>query len=250
MTTPERTAPLGALVEMIGGGTPSKLCSEFYEGHIPWVTPKDMKSWYIDDAQDHITEEAVASSSTKVVAPHSVLLVIRSGVLKHTLPVAINRVPVALNQDMKALRCRANLDPAFLARYLQHRAPVLLQTIRGTTADNISSDVIRNLDVPLLPMEKQLRIATILDRADTIRRKRREADSLAGALSASKFTDSFGHPHRWMAGAINGGRRSGSGGNSTVGTKGVTDPESALPSRRKCLPGQARAFGDKRSRCN
>ena len=82
---------------ILGGGTPAKGQQEYFTGTIPWVTPKDMKSSTISDSIDHITEEAIAHSSTNLVPENSVLMVIRSGILKHTLPVAINRVPVTIN---------------------------------------------------------------------------------------------------------------------------------------------------------
>ncbi len=87
---------------ILGGGTPSKSHPEYFMGTIPWVSPKDMKQTIINDSIDHITEEAIANSTTNLIPRNSVLMVIRSGILKHTLPVAINNVPVTINQDMKA----------------------------------------------------------------------------------------------------------------------------------------------------
>ena len=63
----------------------------------------------------------------------------------------------------------------FLGRYLHCLATLLLQTVRGTIADNISSDVIRSLEFLFLSIEEQQRIAGVLDKADAIRRKRHEA---------------------------------------------------------------------------
>src|ERR1043165_6117377 len=51
-----------------GGGTPSKANSRFWTGgNIPWVSPKDMKFDLITDAEDHITQDAVAQSATNLV---------------------------------------------------------------------------------------------------------------------------------------------------------------------------------------
>src|SRR4249920_2005662 len=95
---------MGEVGRWFGGGTPSKANPRFWTGgNIPWVSPKDMKRDVITDAQDHITEEAVNSSATNLVKPGSVLVVVRSGILKHTLPVAIADREVALNQDLKAV---------------------------------------------------------------------------------------------------------------------------------------------------
>lgn len=87
-----------------GGGTPSREKLSYWNGDIPWVSPKDMKVEVINGAEESITVEGLQNSTTSLVSPGGVLVVVRSGILKHTIPVAINSVEVALNQDMKALR--------------------------------------------------------------------------------------------------------------------------------------------------
>src|SRR5262249_46376776 len=96
------TWPLRGIVRMIGGGTPSKANPAFWNGHLPWVSPKDMTGRDITDTQDHIAETALEETAAQLVPPGSVLMVVRSGILAHTIPIAIARVPLALNQDMKA----------------------------------------------------------------------------------------------------------------------------------------------------
>jgi type I restriction enzyme S subunit len=193
--------PLDDLVTIVGGGTPSKARPEYFRGRIPWVSPKDMKSWHIDDSEDHITEEAIENSTTSLVQPGTVLVVIRSGILKHTLPVAINRVPVTLNQDMKGLLCGERVTADYLARALQGLSHKLLQTVRGTTADNIPTDVLRGLELPVPPLAEQERIAAILERADRLRRLRRYAVEMGEEILRSVFLKVFGdatlNPNKW-----------------------------------------------------
>jgi type I restriction enzyme S subunit len=193
--------PLDDIVRIAGGGTPSTKRPEYFRGHIPWVSPKDMKSWEIVDSVDHVTEEAIANSSTTLIACDAVLVVTRSGVLKHTLPVAINRVPVTLNQDMKALICSDRVIPDYLARALQALSSKLLQTVRGTTADNISTDVLRALEIPLPSLHEQRRIAGQLEQADRLRRTRRYALKLSDTFLPVTFLKLFGdlyeNPRKW-----------------------------------------------------
>lgn len=99
-----RVVPLRELGKWSGGGTPSKTNSSFWEnGTIPWISPKDMKTDRILSAEDLITAVAVKQSATNLVPAGSVLMVTRSGILRHTFPVAVAEVPVILNQDLKAL---------------------------------------------------------------------------------------------------------------------------------------------------
>lgn len=84
-------AELAELGQWIGGGTPSKGRGEFWTGSIPWVSAKDMKCFELQDTEDHITEEAVVNSATSRVPPESVLVVTRSGILRHTFPVSLTK---------------------------------------------------------------------------------------------------------------------------------------------------------------
>ncbi|MEK4853365.1 restriction endonuclease subunit S [Paenibacillus sp. FSL H7-0756] len=142
---------------IMGGGTPSKSISQYYTGEIPWVTPKDMKTVLIEDSIDHITEEAVNNSPAKLIPAHSVLMVIRSGILKHDLPLAINTVPVTVNQDMKAFIVGERITPEFLLHTFKAHKADLLSNVRAVTADNIEFGIIRNLKINLPPIDLQKR---------------------------------------------------------------------------------------------
>ncbi len=157
-------------VKILGGGTPSKKNKSFYTGEIPWVSPKDMKSLFIDSSIDKITDEAIKNSSTKLIPKDSVLMVVRSGILKKQLPVGINICPVTLNQDMKAFVCKEKLNPYYLLYLFLVLAPNILKSVRGTTADNISSDVLKKLQIPLPPLPLQTRFAAMVANIEAQRR--------------------------------------------------------------------------------
>src|SRR4051812_15333398 len=90
-----RWESLGDLGEWRGGGTPSKADARFWSGgSIPWVSPKDMKQERIADSEDHITPTALRESAARLIAPGSVLVVTRSGILERVLPVAVTDKPV------------------------------------------------------------------------------------------------------------------------------------------------------------
>ncbi|MGN6584945.1 MAG: restriction endonuclease subunit S [Rhizobiaceae bacterium] len=185
---------LGDVVDIKGGGTPSKANAAFWGGDIPWVSPKDMKRWEIEDAEDKITVEAIKRSATNLIPSDAILIVNRSGILKHTLPVGITRRPVAINQDIKALICGAHADARYIAHMVKASEPVILKWVRATTADNFSTDNLRQLEIPLPPLPEQRRIAAILDKADALRRKRKRAIELLDSLTQSIFLEMFGDP--------------------------------------------------------
>jgi type I restriction enzyme S subunit len=157
------TQPLGELSIFKGGGTPTTSEDRFWNGDIPWVSPKDMKSLFIADSIDKITPEAIAESATQLISGESVLVVTRSGILKKKLPLGINQRPVAINQDLKAIIPSGHLLPKFLLIQLTVLSPLILQTVRGTTADNISTEVLKSLRVLVPPLKDQRHFANIVD---------------------------------------------------------------------------------------
>ena len=148
-----------------GGGTPSKAVAAFWtDGTIPWVSPKDMKVARIRDAEDRITPAAVASSATSIVKAGAVLLVVRSGILKHSLPVAVTDVDVALNQDIKALQPAVGVEASYVAWALRANAQRILRGCAkaGTTVQSIEMPALLDYEIPLpLPAEQRRVVETI-----------------------------------------------------------------------------------------
>lgn len=152
--------------DIYGGGTPSKNHPEYFEGDIPWVSPKDMRSLTIADSLDHITNKAVKESTTNMVPPYSVLMVIRSGILKHSLPVAINIVPVAINQDMKAFIPSTIVTPQFLLYYFKAVETDILSEVRAVTADNIDFTHFKNRTIIVPSRSTQNEFANFVSHID------------------------------------------------------------------------------------
>ena len=151
---------------IFGGGTPSKSHPEYFAGSIPWVSPKDMKSSVINDSIDHITEKAIAHSTTNLVPANSVLMVIRSGILKHSLPVAINSLPVTINQDMKAFVPNETVKTAFLMHFFKAIENDVLAGVRGVTADNIDFKAFQKRTIIVPPLALQEQFAAFVEQTD------------------------------------------------------------------------------------
>jgi type I restriction enzyme, S subunit len=149
-----------------GGGTPYKENLEYWSGNIPWVSPKDMKGEIISDTEDHITKDAIENSSIRLIQSGAVLLVVRSGILKHSIPVAINNLPVALNQDMKAIVSKTFLIPEYLAHVIRGHQDALLVEWRkvGATVESIEYELLVNTACPIPPHSEQQAITAYLDR--------------------------------------------------------------------------------------
>ncbi len=159
--------PLQNLGTWCGGGTPSKQVSAYWEnGTIPWVSPKDMKVEHIRGAEDTITEKAVKESATNLLPAGSVLVVTRSGILRHTFPVAVTDVPVTINQDIKALVPSADVDPKYVAFGLRAFSREILHQCskQGTTVNSIETKELLRFQIPLFSSEVQTRIVAEIEK--------------------------------------------------------------------------------------
>lgn len=177
-------SPLKYKCEFSGGGTPSKDNLEYWNGSIPWVSPKDMKSFWITDAEDKITEQAIKESSTKLVQPGAVLMVVRSGILQRTIPVGMNTIPVTMNQDMKAIRFSSAVYAEWLSFFIKGYEDSLLLDWRkqGATVESIEHEYLAN-SLMLFPPEEEARsiIAALgrrLDKFDQLEQRASDAITL------------------------------------------------------------------------
>ena len=144
--------------EIYGGGTPAKVHPEYYEdGDIPWVSSKDMKTDILTDSQIKINQRGVENSTARMVPVNSVIMVIRSGILKHTLPVAINAVPITVNQDLKVFIPSERILTRFLAVQFKMHEKDILTGVRAVTADNIEFNSLkqRKLIVPSIELQQE-----------------------------------------------------------------------------------------------
>ena len=150
-----------------GGSTPSRDDPSFWNGDIPWVSPKDMKSETITGSEERITERGLSQMAGGLISPGAVLLVVRSGILRHTVPVAITGVPVALNQDIKALRFdSAECAPSFFFRWVQglNDSLTLAWMKQGATVESLEHQFLAETILPLPPISEQALISIFLDR--------------------------------------------------------------------------------------
>jgi type I restriction enzyme, S subunit len=157
---------LKRIVQFRGGGTPTKDNVEYWRGDIPWVSPKDMKVAIVVDTEDKITSEAVRESATNFVPAGSVLIVVRSGILIHSIPVALAGRDLTLNQDLKALIPRQNLLPEYLVYLISGMQRQLLVEWKteGATVESLELDLVANTPTPLPSIPEQHAISAFLAR--------------------------------------------------------------------------------------
>ena len=151
---------LNELGYFTGGGTPSTNKSEYWNGDILWVSPKDMKSDLISDSELKISDEALANSAVKMIPEGSILIVARSGILKRTLPVSINEKECTVNQDIKVLIPFVKETNMYLRIMLKGFESFILTHLvkEGMTVQSLEYEKFENQLFPIPPLAEQMLI--------------------------------------------------------------------------------------------
>lgn len=161
-STEKQYQTLGDLGKWTSGGTPSKTNLEYWEnGTIPWITPKDMKGEYLTASMDHVTDKSVQDNKAKIFKKGSIVLVWRSGILQHTLPVARVERDFCVNQDLKVFEPK---NRKFIEEFVRVFLKVNSENIRresvkeGTTVQSIDTNSFMKFRIPEIALDLQKKI--------------------------------------------------------------------------------------------
>ena len=161
---------LDSLGRWAGGKTPSKANSEFWApGLTLWVTPKDVKDTEVVNTEDKLSR--IGSSIMEIFPAGSLLVVGRSGILRHTLPVAIATSSFTINQDLKVLAPNRQDDEPiakFLLLVLLSRdQDILRRCVKvGTTVESIDWKDFKNLLIGWPSKSERVRICNHIETFD------------------------------------------------------------------------------------
>ena len=145
---------LRELVHVSGGKTPSMSNSLYWNGDIVWISSKDMKSSRISGGELKITN--LALNEMTLYHPGTLLLVARSGILKHSLPLAILEVDATINQDIKALQVHG-CNAFYLYYAILSQEDNIIRTLvkTGTTVQSLMMDSFLNIEIPTPNIDQQ-----------------------------------------------------------------------------------------------
>jgi type I restriction enzyme S subunit len=183
---------VGDIFKISSGGTPSRNKPEYYEnGTIPWVKTGDLKGVYVKFPEEKITEIALANSSAKIFPKNTVLLAMYGATIGAC---SILPFEASTNQACAAFLPNEKCNVHFLYYFLSSIKQDLINLGVGGGQPNISAGIIKELQIPLPPLEQQKKIAEILDNADAYRQKTKALIAKYDELTQSLFLDMFGDP--------------------------------------------------------
>ena len=181
------------IADVVGGGTPSTAINEYWNGDIPWLTPKDLTGYirnFISHGERFITKKGLENSSARLLPKGTVLLTSRAPIGY----VAIAENEICTNQGFKSLV--PNPDKAhnlFLLYWIKSNVEYLQSIGTGTTFQEISGSVLKDVDIILPPLPEQKAIAEVLssldDKIDLLTRQNKTLEDLAQAYFRKWFIE-------------------------------------------------------------
>ena len=153
-------------VSVTGGSTPSMKREDYYGGNVPFIKSGDVKADYVSSGALWLTQRALDETTARYVPTGTVIVVTRSGILKHDLPVAITANPVVINQDLKAFEPKPEFLPQYLAWAIRSKEDTLLSKTRAMTVDNIESRELYEIPVMIANIGEQEQFAAFVRQSD------------------------------------------------------------------------------------
>ena len=168
-TDPWEQRKLSEVATFGGGHTPSMADSDNYEdGCVLWVTSQDVKSSYLDRTTTQITEKG--AKKLTLYPAGSLVMVTRSGILRHTLPVAELRKPSTVNQDIRVILPQDTCCGGWLLQFFISRNKELLLEFgkTGTTVESIDFGKIKDMLLRMPSSVEQQQIGRFFAKLDDL----------------------------------------------------------------------------------
>jgi type I restriction enzyme S subunit len=136
--------PFTDIADVLSGGTPKTDVPEYWDGEIPFFTPRDAPAcFYVSDADKHVTELGLSKCASQLYPPDTVFITARGTVGKVALP----SVSMAMNQSCYALRGKKRVSQRFLFLMTVQQVDYLKTNTGGATFDTIVVDTFRRMQV-------------------------------------------------------------------------------------------------------
>ena len=183
---------IGDCAKVVGGGTPSTKNPEYWDGDIPWISPKDLSNntnKYVSRGERFITKKGLENSSAKILPENSLLFSSRAPIGY----LAINTQPMATNQGFKSLILKDEFDVEFFYYLFRQKTEYIKNFSSGSTFQEISGSEVKNLKFLIPPYKEQEQISKILSKLDKkieLNQKMNETlEEIAKILFKSWFVD-------------------------------------------------------------
>ena len=183
---------IGESCSVVSGGTPSRSKNEYWRnGTIPWMKIGNIKSKYVNEYDELITEQGLNNSSAKLLKKGTILYTIFATLGE----VGILDIEACTNQAIAGININdPRITTDYLYYYLKSKKDYVNNIGRGVAQNNINLTTLKKFEIPLINVDKQLNIVEILEKVERmIDLKKKEIDDL-DLLIKARFVEMFGDP--------------------------------------------------------
>ena len=187
-----RRMKLSEIGQIVAGGTPKTKIEEYWNGDVPWITPKDLSShagMYISRGERNISQVGLDNSSAKLLPKGTVLFTSRAPIGY----VAIARNEVTTNQGFKSIIVDDENDNIFIYYLLKNNIDIIENHANGSTFKEISGSVMKSLEFGIPSLREQKAIAHILstldDKIEVNNQINKTLENMAQAIFKQWFVD-------------------------------------------------------------
>ena len=175
------------IAEVVNGSTPSTKENSYWDGNIPWITPKDLSAFsgrYISSGERNITKEGYQSCSTTLVPKNTILLTSRAPIGY----LAIAKNDLCTNQGFKSLICnQSRILPLYMFYWLSTKIEFLKSISGGATFKELSKTSLENVVMDLPNIVRQQHIVDTIGSVDSLIELNQEKISKIKNLAAQKY---------------------------------------------------------------
>ena len=187
-----RRMKLSEIGQIVAGGTPKTKIEEYWNGDVPWITPKDLSShagMYISRGERNISQVGLDNSSAKLLPKGTVLFTSRAPIGY----VAIARNEVTTNQGFKSIIVDDENDNISIYYLLKNNIDIIENHANGSTFKEISGSVMKSLEFGIPSLREQKAIAHILstldDKIEVNNQINKTLENMAQAIFKQWFVD-------------------------------------------------------------
>ena len=150
---------------IVSGGTPKTTIDRYYQGNIPWLRTEEVDFCYVYETKKHISEEAIANSSTKMIPVNCVIIAMYGATAAKC---CINKIPLCTNQACCNLEIDDTLALYKFVFYNICKEYEKLKSLGEGSQNNISGQKIKDYRIPIPSLAIQQSIVEKLDAFESL----------------------------------------------------------------------------------
>jgi type I restriction enzyme S subunit len=153
---------IGAIAEIVGGGTPETVNPDYWDGEVQWFTPTEVRSKFISNSKRTITQSGLKKSSAKLLPAGTILFTSRATIAE----LGFATQECSTNQGFQSLIVNQNNNSEFIYQLIKVNKNEFVRKSQGSTFLEISSKEMKKMKFNIPILEEQQKIATFLFNID------------------------------------------------------------------------------------